>query len=83
LLWVFGDVLFSVVTWHIYAMVPAFLPLLEAPLELTSRYCKGGSAIVCGFLGHPGDIVLTAVVSVLETRRNHKDANQASTEGGD
>jgi len=42
LLGVVGGVLFNEVTWHIYAMVPAFLPLLEALLELTFRHCRGG-----------------------------------------
>jgi hypothetical protein len=64
-------------------MVPAFLPLLEAPLELNFRYCIGGSAIVCGFQGHPENIILIAAVSFLETRRNQKGSNQANKEGGD
>jgi hypothetical protein len=59
-----------------------FLPLLEAALELAFRHCRGGSAIVYGFQGHPGTIALIAAVSFLETRRNHNGPNKESKEGG-
>jgi hypothetical protein len=43
----------------------------------------GWSVIVPEFQRHPGNDTLVAVISFLETRRNHKRPNQASKEGGD
>jgi endonuclease/exonuclease/phosphatase family metal-dependent hydrolase len=53
-------------------MCPAFLPFLEAPLELTVlEWCVGWSATVPEFQGWAGNSILIAATSVLETR-NHK-----------
>jgi hypothetical protein len=75
------DVPFNAVAWQVYTMDPAFLTLLEAPLELTFRHCSGGQQLFVNFRGIL-ETVLIAAVSFLETRRNHKGSNQASKEGG-
>jgi hypothetical protein len=41
----------------------------------------GQSEIVPEFLGHPANDTLSAAISILETRRNHKGPNQGSKEG--
>jgi hypothetical protein len=54
-------------------MCPAFLPFLEAPLELTVlEWCVGWSVTVPEFQRWAGNNILIAATSILETKRNHK-----------
>jgi hypothetical protein len=64
-------------------MAPAFLPLLEAPLELAFLKLNVGWSVIAPELqGHPANDALIGATSFSETRRNHMEPNQASEEGG-
>lgn len=51
----------------IYAMCPAFQPLLEAPLELFLESFVGQSASVPELHGHPGNDAFQIAISLTET----------------
>jgi hypothetical protein len=69
-------VTFKVVPFQVYAMGPAFLPLLQAPLTHILELHVGWSAIVPEFQRHPRNDTLLAVIFFSEAKIITKDQSE-------